>query len=77
MKIRHRNFTDLLHMIRSSPVFPRLMEYRAKGLSDERYRWDCLYSVNEKDRQEWFDRVYEFANDDHIDTALKKITGTN
>jgi len=76
MKIRGQDFAQLLDMVRGSPVFPMLMDYREKGLSDRRYRWDCLWAINEKDRKEWFDRVYQFANDDHIDTALRKITQT-
>ena len=77
MKIRGQDFAQLLDMVRSSPVYPELMDYREKGLSDQRYRWDCLWSINIKDRTEWFDRVYEYANDDHVDTALREITGTN
>jgi len=42
-------------------------------LSDMRYRWDLLHiSVPSK----WIcDNLYPYLNDDHIDTALKSITG--
>ena len=44
-------------------------------LSDMRYRWDLLHiSVPSK----WIcDNLYPYLNDDHIDTALRKITKTN
>lgn len=32
----------LRNMVESSPVFPELMDYRARGLSDQRYRWACF-----------------------------------
>lgn len=76
MKINGELFEQLKSMVEGSPVYPDLMDYREKGLSDRRYRWDCLWAINSKDRTEWFDQVYKFANDDHVDTALRKITGT-
>lgn len=43
--------------------------YTEKGLSDERYRWDCFHACD-------FERktaLYNFVHDDHIDTALRHI----
>lgn len=76
MKIKGELFERLRNMVESSPLFPDLLEYRDRGLSDMRYRWDCLWAINSHDRGEWFAEVYQFANDDHVDTALRKITGT-
>ena len=73
MKIRGQDFAELLDMVRESPVYDQQDQYRAAGMSDKRHRWDCLWSVPVQVRQPWFDRVYKFANDDHIDTALRKI----
>jgi hypothetical protein len=76
MKITKQDYAELKNAIESSPIFPRLMEYREKGLSDKRYRWDCLWSINREFRSGWFDRVYQYADDTHVDTALRKITNT-
>ena len=75
MKITARHYDVLRTAIESSPVYGALLDYRAQGLSDTRYRWDCLWAVHNSLR-EWFDQVYQYANDGHIDTALRKITGT-
>jgi hypothetical protein len=77
MKIRHSDFSQLLDMIRATSVFGQLETYRKAGLSDKRYRWDCFWAIEREQRREWVTRIYKFANDDHIDTALRKITGTN
>jgi hypothetical protein len=46
---------------------------RVKNL-DMRYRWDILNLKSRRDENtELFDRLYVYLNDDHIDTALKKI----
>jgi len=76
MKITVEHYDALRIAIESSPVYPRLLDYRARGLSDKRYRWDCIWAVHNGLRS-WFGEVYQYANDDHIDTALRKITGTN
>lgn len=75
MKITNEHFLELKIAVESSPVYPELMDYRARGLSDMRYRWDCVWAVHSSLKQ-WFDQVYQYANDDHIDTALRRITGT-
>lgn len=74
MKAKH--FNMLKAMVQSSPRFAERMEYSAAGLSDKRYRWDCLWSIDSKWKNEWFSEVYSYLNDNHIDTALKHITGT-
>jgi hypothetical protein len=38
-----------------------------------RFRWDMLYAIPYELRRDWFDEVYKYANDDHIDTALRNI----
>lgn len=38
---------------------------------DKRYRWDLLYEAN---LSKWIcDNVYPYANDTHLDTALRSI----
>ena len=56
-----------------------LESYLEQGLTPKRYRWDLLwYSTARLLPQHWVcDVLYnkEDLNDDHIDTALRAITG--
>lgn len=49
--------------------------YAGQGLSLERFRWDVLFAIPFEERRDWFKKVYEYANDDHVDTALRKYFG--
>ena len=52
-----------------------LQEYRDAGLSDKRYRWDLLYKAG---LSQWIcDNIYQYADDDHLDTVLRNITNTH
>lgn len=54
---------------------PELENYLAAGMTARRYRWDLSYWTG---LSKWIcENVYQYANDDHVDTALRKITGTN
>jgi len=56
-----------------------LEQYREKGLSDERYRWDLLWTaqMDGVSGNSWVCKnLYPYLNDDHIDTALRQITAT-
>jgi len=49
-------------------------EYKEKGQSAMRFRWDTLYtSMNSAESKAFFDAVYTYANDDHIDTVLRNV----
>lgn len=54
--------------------------YLAAGWSDKRYRWDLLWKsglkIGDGAGMPGDLDLYAYANDDHIDTALRKITGT-
>lgn len=53
---------------------PMLSEYLAAGMSAQRWRWDLTYWLG---LSAWLhEHVYSYANDNHIDTALRQITGT-
>lgn len=53
---------------------PQLRQaYKDKGLSDKRFRWDMLWRVPQAERQSFFDAVYKYCNDEHIDSVLKMI----
>ena len=50
--------------------------YKAAGLSDKRYRWDLLYHAQSSGKlpQHFVcDVLYPYCDDDHIDTALRRI----
>lgn len=53
--------------------------YRAAGLSDKRYRWDILYHAQRQGALPPHficDTLYPYANDDHIDTVLRRLAPT-
>lgn len=39
----------------------------------KRYRWDVLFAVPVAIRSPLMNRLYQYANDEHIDTALRAI----
>ena len=45
-------------------------DYRAYGLSDERFRWDVLRASKHPTAP-----LYKYLSDAHIDTALRAIIG--
>ena len=47
--------------------------YQAEGLSHKRFRWDCLAGAGLTGFICQY--VYNYANDAHIETALKSILG--
>lgn len=49
--------------------------YTGQGLTLKRFRWDVLNAVPFQTRKDWFNKIYEYANDDHVDTALRKYFG--
>lgn len=48
-------------------------KYQSAGLSHKRFRWDCVWAMPRDIRQPWFDEVYKYCHDEHIDTALRAI----
>ncbi len=45
--------------------------YEAQGLTAKRFRWDLFWTAK---LSQWVsDNVYKYANDEHLDTALKAI----
>jgi hypothetical protein len=78
MKITPEHYRTLCHAIyRSRQGMETLDEYIQHGLTAKRWRWDLLWRAKRvgflPDR---FieDTIYSYANDDHIDTALRHIT---
>ena len=53
----------------------RSQAYRKEGFTPMRYRWDLLRAS--AITPSWVvDNIYPYANDDHMDTVLRKITKT-
>lgn len=56
-------------------------KYMSEGKTEERFRWDSLFTATmgrtDSKMPERFiaDTLYEYLNDDQIDTALRKIYG--
>lgn len=78
MKITQKHYAQLKLMLdqvmkkHDMPVSKLIELYVKHGLSEKRGRWDLIWAVNYEPRQAWFDEVYQYANDEHIDTALRK-----
>lgn len=69
MKIHPAHFQFLKNAITPLDTPARRKIY--EGLTDKRYRWDLVYAAK---LTSWicYD-LYPYMNDDHIDTALRKI----
>lgn len=69
MKIKPEHLDYLRHYIKPLDTDKRRKMYA--GLSDKRYRWDLVYAA----RLTPFicEVLYKYLNDDHIETALRKI----
>lgn len=70
MKMTKKDFTALSVIIKDTITDNPDMakQYKKLNLSDKRYRWDLLYLSGVE-----ITKYYDYLNDDHIDTALRKI----
>jgi hypothetical protein len=79
MKMKTADFEALRAMVElhAPSKFARAKadEYRERGLTPKRYRWDMFWSIPQDRRQDWFAdfQIYNYLNDDHIDTALRVL----
>lgn len=84
MKTEHyEELEQAIKKVQRENVDVTLASYISKGLSSKRYRWDLLYAAIAKgyygEGRGWTyisDVLYQYLNDDHIDSALRKITRT-
>lgn len=81
MKITPDHFRTLSYAIyRSQQGMETLDEYvNQHGLTAKRWRWDLFWRAKRVGYMpERFveDNLYSYVNDDHIDTALRRITAT-
>jgi hypothetical protein len=65
---------DTLLDIHKTDIDTVKADYKSKGLSMERMRWDLIYYAK---LTPWIcANLYSYLNDEHIDTALRRITNT-
>ena len=77
MKMTQEDFNTLKGFIQPLHTQERYQEYKSKGLTDMRYRWDLLWSSKPNwPNIHWLVDTFKELNDSHIDTALRKITNT-
>jgi hypothetical protein len=72
MKIKPDHFEYMKAAILANSHAPTLPSYLTRGLTEKRWRWDLLYAAK---LSPWIcANIYPYANDEHIDTALRVIT---
>lgn len=74
MKLEH--YAQLRELILPEHSIELYSRYLNLELSNMRYRWDLIQRAKILNRNEisaLFDGMYMYLNDDHIDTALRKI----
>ena len=49
--------------------------YVENGLSKKRFRWDILRASGLLSNSEFMNNIYNYLNDEHIDTALQHYFG--
>ena len=70
MKIKPEHYEHIRAALLKAPsTFPTLDEYKRRGLTERRWTWDLAHAVG---LTPYFcSTIYPYANDDHIDTALR------
>lgn len=82
MKITPEDYAVLEDAIKRTVVRTGLSldNYTSLGLTAKRYRWDMLEKsgirIGDGINIDGDVNIYAYANKNHIDTALRKITGT-
>lgn len=71
MKIKPEHLQTLVDNLAPFDTDELRSQYKAQGLSDKRYRWDLTYLSNST--RFICDVLYEYMDDNHLDTALRKI----
>jgi hypothetical protein len=75
MKITHEHYEHLRAGMAIKHNDTAYQEYKRNGLSDMRYRWDCVRAAGLMPFI--CDTLYQYCDDRHIDTALRNITDTH
>ena len=75
MKIKIEHYAHIARQLNN--IKPLILQariaYKNSGLSDKRFQWDML---RQADLIPFIcDTIYKYANDDHINTALRQYFG--
>ena len=81
MKIKPEHFEQLKTLIEPLDAATLRTRYQNKDFPrsdnvknlDMRYRWDLFHMIPPCTRHPFSKTMYEYMNDDHIDTALRRI----
>ena len=76
MKIKPEHYDTIREAVNTAKAeYPSITaQYEAGEISAKRYRWDLCYAGR---LTPWLcENVYPYANDSHIDTALRRVTNT-
>ncbi len=80
MKMQSEHYEQLeqaVQRVQSDKPTITVQSYLVRGLTALRFRWDLLYATVDKGYVDFdFDALYDYLDDSHIDTALRRITGT-
>lgn len=82
MKMLQEDFEELkgkiLTLLEKHEITPESFtaNYTHEGKSEMRARWDAFWYISPDWRKDFMDKQYARGlNDDHVDTALRKIFG--
>jgi len=68
------------YAILEKAIKPMMYKINRSGITAMRWRWDCLYrcglKIGDGIGMPGDLNLYAYMDDTHIDTALKRITGT-
>jgi hypothetical protein len=71
MKMKFEHFEFIKNAVQPFDTDQKRKEYALASFTHKRYRWDIVYEAR---LSTWIcDNLYSYLNDDHIDTALRKI----
>lgn len=71
MKMKPEHYEHIAQAVKKDDNDFHRSRYARAGLSDTRYRWDLVRHVG---LMPWIcDTLYQYLNDSHIETALKRI----
>lgn len=74
MKMHANDLLTLANAVKAilDPLPNAWPEYKAKGLSERRFRWDVFHACVSRGLVSSHS-LYSYLNDSHIDTALKSV----
>ena len=83
MKIRPEDYKRLETLVNATlekfPLEKTQADYQARGLSQTRLVWDYFHAtvqrlqITDGESYVWMRGIYDYLNDNHIETALKRI----